>query len=46
MHKRKCCQTATNRCLVQLPGQSLPFFGGEPAIDDPHDAINQELLGI
>jgi len=39
---RKRPKTATNR--RRAPGQ--PVFSDDPAQDDPHDAIDQELLGI
>jgi hypothetical protein len=31
---------------IQRPARSQPAFSDDPAHDDPHDAIEQELLGI
>jgi hypothetical protein len=39
---RKRPKTAANR----RPGRDQPEFSDDPAQDDPHDAIDQELLGI
>jgi hypothetical protein len=39
---RKRPETVTNR----RPARSQPVFSDDPALDDPHDAIDQELLGI
>jgi len=39
---RKRPETVTNR----RPVRSQPVFSDDPALDDPHDAIDQELLGI
>jgi hypothetical protein len=39
---RKRPQSATS----QHPALGQPVFSDNPALDDPHDAIEQELLGI
>jgi len=31
---------------IRLPTLGQPVFSDDPALDDPHDAIDQELLGI
>lgn len=31
---------------IQRPARGQPAFSDDPALDDPHDAIEQELLGI
>ncbi len=39
---RKQRETTT----IRRPAHSQPVFSDDPARDDPHDAIDQELLGI
>ncbi len=34
------------KATIRRPNRREASFSGDPACDDPHDAIDQELLGI